>query len=154
MGEATVSAEQPASGEAAWVSAADVDESRPRHPAFAASKGSRPPVRLIWHITDRATFAALRRAPRLRRGPISVTFLASPATPARVAYAIGRPVGSAVARNRIRRRLRAIVGGVELSPGAYLVAVDQGAAGMGFAELAGLVTDALAACGPAGARRG
>ena len=44
----------------------------------------------------------------------------------RVAYAIGRPVGTAVVRNRLRRRLRAVVRELDaatggLPPGAYLV---------------------------------
>jgi ribonuclease P protein component len=151
MGEATVSAEQPASGQAAWVSTPDVDESRPGHSALAAPKGSRPPVGLIWAIRDRSTFVALRRQPRVRRGPISVTFLAAPGPP-RVAYAVGRAVGSAVARNRVRRRLRSIVAGLTLVPGAYLVGVQPTAAAMGFVELTDLVTEAMDAAG--GARRG
>jgi ribonuclease P protein component len=57
----------------------------------------------------------------------------------RVAYAIGRRTGSAVVRNRIRRRLRAAVAlhEAELSPGgAYLVAADRRAMTAPFAELA------------------
>jgi ribonuclease P protein component len=144
MGEATVSAEQPASGQAAWVSTPDVDESRPCHPAYAAPKRSRPSVGLIWRIRDRATFASLRGRPRVRRGPISVTFLAAPGPP-RVAYAIGRSVGPAVVRNRVRRRLRSIVSRLSLPSGAYLVGVEPGAAGMGFAQLEGAVTEAARA---------
>lgn len=43
--------------------------------------------------------------------------------PARVAYAVSRAVGSAVERNRVRRRLRALVAeaAAQLRPGAYLV---------------------------------
>ena len=36
----------------------------------------------------------------------------------RVAYAIGRPVGPAVVRNRVRRRLRAAVREIDASPAA------------------------------------
>jgi ribonuclease P protein component len=64
------------------------------------------------------------------------------ATGARVAYAVGRAVGGAVERNRLRRRLRAIVRDAELAPGAYLVAVAPPAARLTFAELAGHVTAA------------
>jgi ribonuclease P protein component len=42
-------------------------------------------------------------------------------SPTRVGYAVGRGVGSAVERNRVRRRLRAIVDRLELAPGNYLV---------------------------------
>lgn len=65
----------------------------------------------------------------------------------RVAYAIGRAVGSAVVRNRIRRRLRAIVTArvEELAPGAYLIGVRREALTMPFAELDRVVGDALTA---------
>ena len=71
----------------------------------------------------RRQFAALKHpTSRGRSGPIRLSFVESP-DPAAVAYAIGRDVGNAVVRNRVRRRLRAIV--EELSPrlteGFYLV---------------------------------
>ncbi|MEA2391314.1 MAG: Ribonuclease [Solirubrobacteraceae bacterium] len=53
-----------------------------------------------------------------------------------MAYAIGRHVGPAVTRNRIRRRLRAIVRDSALTPGAYLVLAGPGAATAGYDELA------------------
>lgn len=59
--------------------------------------------------------------------------------PLRVAYAVGRKVGGAVVRNRVRRRLRA--GVVELARaghlpgGACLVIVRPEAADAGYAEL-------------------
>ena len=51
---------------------------------------------------------------------------------ARVAYAVSRAVGGAVDRNRLRRRLRAIVHDAELVPGTYLVAVAPAAAMASF----------------------
>jgi len=56
-------------------------------------------------------------------------------------------VGSAVVRNRIRRRLRAIVASrrVELGAGAYLIAARREALTMPFAELDRIVGDALTA---------
>lgn len=67
--------------------------------------------------------------------------------PPRVAYAIGRSVGSAVVRNRIRRRLRVIVAARvdDLAPGAYLVAARREALSMPFTELEAKVGDALTA---------
>jgi ribonuclease P protein component len=58
----------------------------------------------------------------------------------RVAYAIGRQVGPAVVRNRLRRRLRAAVREVDveiggLHPGAYLVSPSRGAVGHHYDEL-------------------
>lgn len=62
-----------------------------------------------------------------------------PATePPRVAYAVGRNLGPAVVRNRVRRRLRAAVVAHRdgLQPGhGYLVRARPGAAERSYAEL-------------------
>lgn len=67
--------------------------------------------------------------------------------PPRVAYALGRAVGTAVVRNRIRRRLRVIVAARQdvLAPGAYLLSARREALSMSFAELERMVDDALTA---------
>jgi ribonuclease P protein component len=95
-------------------------------------------------VRDRHTFDALRReGTRHRSGPVSVTVLRDPATSStRVAYAINRAVGGAVNRNRLRRRLRAIVRAAELAPGAYLISVSPPAALLSFDELAAHVVKA------------
>ncbi|MCJ7436776.1 MAG: ribonuclease P protein component [Acidimicrobiia bacterium] len=65
----------------------------------------------------------MARARRRRRGPISLRFLPGDAAERpRVAFALGRNVGSAVHRNRARRRLRAAIAAhsEQLGPGAYL----------------------------------
>jgi ribonuclease P protein component len=62
-----------------------------------------------------------------------------------VAYAVGRRVGNAVTRNRVRRRLRTALladRAVVRSDSAYLVGATPAAAGASFAEL----RDALADC--------
>jgi len=97
----------------------------------------------LWRITDRRTFQALRQhGRRHRRGPLTVTWLAptpGDTTPPRAGFAIGRSVGSAVVRNRVRRRLRAALrelrAGGRLPAGAYLLG--------GTAELAELPWPAL-----------
>jgi ribonuclease P protein component len=63
-----------------------------------------------------------------------------------VAYAIGKRTGSAVVRNRVRRRLRAAVAlhEAELAAGgAYLLSADQRAMSAPFVELADQVARAL-----------
>ena len=68
--------------------------------------------------------------------------------PPRVAYAIGRPVGGAVVRNRVRRRLRAATRAhaAVLEPGhAYLVHAAPGAAQRTYADLAASLGSALGA---------
>lgn len=76
---------------------------------------------------------------------MTVTYAAVGAGPEpRVAYAIGRRVGKAVVRNRVRRRLRAAVGALgELAPGAYLVAAGPEAAGQSYEELREEVAQAM-----------
>jgi ribonuclease P protein component len=59
--------------------------------------------------------------------------------PPSVAYAVSRPVGTAVVRNRVRRRLRALVAEAAaedaLAPGDYLIAARPAAAERAYAEL-------------------
>ena len=54
-----------------------------------------------------------------------------PAARPQVAYAIGKAVGGAVVRNRVRRRLRALVEEMDragaLTPGLYLIGADAAA---------------------------
>ena len=105
---------------------------------------------MAWRIRDRATFEALRRSGRrVRRGPVTVTYTAAGTAPEpRVAYAIGRRVGTAVVRNRLRRRLRAATATVQgLAPGAYLVAAGPDAAGQTYDELRKEVAEAMTAAG-------
>jgi ribonuclease P protein component len=64
-----------------------------------------------------------------------------------MAYAVGRKVGGAVARNRVRRRLRAIARQERhlLQSGSYLVAAGAGAARMPYRELESALREALTA---------
>lgn len=64
-----------------------------------------------------------------------------------VAYAVGRAVGPAVVRNRVRRRLRTAISELGPSPGAYLVAVTPAAADLGYAALRDDLAAALGAVG-------
>jgi len=102
---------------------------------------------MVWRIRDRATFDQLRRAGRRsRRGEVTVTFCTDRDEVApRVAYAVGRRVGGAVVRNRLRRRLRAAVAEIDgsLRPGAYLVAAGPRAVELPFEELKADVTAAM-----------
>lgn len=59
--------------------------------------------------------------------------------PTEVGFAIGRPIGTAVVRNRLRRRLRAILTELDrsgsLPPGVYLIGAVPGAEQASFDEL-------------------
>jgi ribonuclease P protein component len=64
------------------------------------------------------------------------TFVLDPTLqPPRVAFAIGRAVGPAVVRNRIRRRLRSALPAIELTPGLYLIGATPAAAARSCDEL-------------------
>ncbi len=104
----------------------------------------------LWRIRDRATFAELRRSGvRTRSGPVSVTWLpGDPGTPPRLACAVGRHVGPAVVRNRLRRRIRAVLAEAPadaVPPGTYLVGLGPAAVDLTYGDLRTLVLTAIAA---------
>jgi len=92
----------------------------------------------LWRVRDRATFAALRREGRRRRAAaLTVTSMPSVDPNARpaVAFAIGRSVGGAVERNRLRRRMKAILADLDLAPGTYLISAGPAATRLTPADL-------------------
>jgi ribonuclease P protein component len=147
MSEAYVSTQQPEEGEEARLPSPDVDPSRSSRAQSATSQGPRPPVRLIWRIQRRDTFLALRSGRRGRSGPLAVSWVpGDPVEPARVAFAIGRKVGNAVIRNRLRRQLRTLLREVVpvLPAGAWLVGATPGAADLDYDQLGRSLTGAIA----------
>src|SRR4029077_5956550 len=134
MREEDVPTEQSQTEQEARLPSAHADEGPPRSSAPAPGQGPLPPISLIWPVRERATFRALARGRRRRRGVVMVTsaVVGPDSEPPRVAYAIGRGVGTAVVRNRVRRRLRAATRTHrdQLVPGhAYLVSTGPAAGG-------------------------
>ena len=155
MSEAHVPTEQAQARQEPRVQAPDVDARRPGHPQGTPPQGPPPSVRLIWRLRGREAFAELRRSGRqTRRGPITVTWAAVPSPAPQVGFAVGKRVGGAVQRNRLRRRLRAIATEVAagLTPGAYLIGAAPEAAVLPFRELRRIVSDLLLAA-PSADRR-
>jgi ribonuclease P protein component len=101
---------------------------------------------LIDRIRERDAFVRLRReGTRVRIDPLWCTFVNdSRLVPPRVAFAIGRATGSAVQRNRLRRRLREILRRHDLPPGLYLFGAHARACEHTFAELEQTVDRLLA----------
>ena len=98
---------------------------------------------MIDSIRDRDVFVRLgREGVRFRREPVWCTYLQdSGLTRCHVAFAIGRPVGPAVVRNRLRRRLRVIVRQNGFAPGYLLIGVRPKAAELTFDQLRTTMAD-------------
>jgi ribonuclease P protein component len=95
-------------------------------------------------VRGRESFAALsRQGRRVREGPVTVVYRADTTAP-RVAFSVGRAVGPAVVRNRLRRRLRVLWGGAAPAGGDYLIVAAPAAAGLSFAQLGTRLEAALA----------
>ena len=98
---------------------------------------------MIWRIRERRAFSRLAaEGQRARAGVLWCNFLLDPpdsTTPPRVAFALGRALGSAATRNRARRRLRAALSSAasagRLLPGTYLFGARQGVDKLSSSEL-------------------
>jgi len=91
-------------------------------------------------VRTRRQFAQLADpSTRGRSGPLRISFVEGPTEDqsVAVAFAISRKVGNAVTRNRIRRRLRALMDNPPLSlrPGMYLIRCDIEAGKLNYDEL-------------------
>ena len=91
-------------------------------------------------VRTRGQFAAFSRPTgRGQSGPLRIAYVAdsAPAAPVAVAFAISRQVGNAVVRNRLRRRLRALVDHLDPQPppGTYLIRCQPTAATLNYDEL-------------------
>lgn len=146
MREEDVPAQQPEAQEEARLPAPDAHPRGSSGARPSAREGPPPAVRLIWRVRDRDAFRALARGRRLRSGCLAVTRVPAPTGPPRVAYAVGRPVGGAVVRNRVRRRLRAAVAESRdrlVPASAYLVSAGAGSAELSYPELRGTLAELL-----------
>lgn len=147
MGEANFPAKSTQAVQEARVSPPHVHSGGTSHPQSPPPQGTSSPVRLIGPVHDRATFAAFGRSRRrVRSGCLTVTLVpGATAEPARVAYAISHRFGGAVQRNRLRRRLRAVMTELisQVESGAYLVSVGRPAPGATYQELKAMMSTAL-----------
>ncbi len=105
---------------------------------------------VVGRVRGWASFDGFRRpAGRTAKGPLRVRYQvvteAEVGAPVKVAYAINKTFGSAVVRNRARRRLRHAVWEVvrEMRPGSYLLSPEPTVVRMDFVRLVTLVRDAM-----------
>ncbi len=80
-----------------------------------------------------------------RAGRVRIIFASVDYAEPHVAFSIGKKVGGAVVRNRVRRRLRSICAehSSAFSPGAYLISTSPEVANMTYGELKTNVQTAL-----------
>ena len=140
MGETDIPAEQPQAEEEARLPSPDAQSSGTRGDPSPAQQGPLQPFRLIWRVRGQAAFQALARGKRRRAGNLEVrtAVLGTSTEPPRAAFSVGRSVGDAVTRNRVRRQLRSALRehAASLQPGAgYLLRATPGAATTTYAEL-------------------
>lgn len=147
--EAHVPAECSQASEEARVSQPYVHQGRPRNREESPAQGPTQAGCLIHGISDRATFAAVRRSGiQVRTTDLLLRHLPDPDGEfPRVAFTIPRKVGGAVERNRIRRRLRSILTDRlregRMPTGATVFIIHPGCATMTYTQLREQVTEVL-----------
>ena len=111
----------------------------------APPEGPAPPGSLTWRTRGRSAFEGLRRARTVRSGPFTVSWLPAPSDqPPALAFAIGKRVGNAVVRNRLRRRLREAARQLATLPrGTYLIRARPGAVALSFQEISAHLSRAV-----------
>ena len=108
--EAHISTTQPQTGTPARLSPSHVHPRRQGDCELSPTQGPATAERLIDSCRSRADFAALRRSRRFDSELLWMAFAADRGLQRpRVAFALSRHLGTAVMRNRIRRRLRALL---------------------------------------------
>ena len=112
------------------------------------------PQRTFGRLTSRSAFAELQRSrARASSGPVRASFVpaedGAPGVFPQVGYAIGRHCGTAVVRNTLRRRARAVVHAeaATLPRGSYLLRVGPAAATLPAAAFRSDVATALRRAG-------
>jgi ribonuclease P protein component len=151
--EAYLSTQQSSTSAQAWFPRPNEHPRGTRRPEVPPCQGPSQTLGLIDRIRERDTFIRLRReGTRVRINPLWCSSVPDPnVSPPRVAFAIGRAVGSAVTRNRLRRRLRALLEDFDVPPGIYLFGASPHACELTFEELRQRLTRLMVAttnCAP------
>ena len=147
--EEDLSAQQPAPRHATRVSSPHGGSSRTPSREITSTQGPSAPQCVTEALSRRRDFDRLRREGiRLRRGPIRMIARVDPTDVTRLAVALPRSVGSAVLRNRLRRRLKVVFRGLDESgqvpSGSYLVSFSSSSSALNSSELTDLMADLMA----------
>lgn len=148
--EAHLPTKQPPPGPQAWLPRPHEHTRWTRRPQIPPRQGPGPPLGLIDRLRGRAAFLRLRReGVRVRFDPLWCSFVHDQATqPPKVAFALGRALGPAVTRNRLRRRVRAILRDTDVPPGLLLIGASRDACELTFAELTIVVQSLITRLSP------
>jgi ribonuclease P protein component len=135
--EAYLSAQQAPSSSQARFSCSHEHSCRTSSAQVPSGQGPGPSLGLIDRVRERDSFIRLRRdGVRVRTDPLWCSFVLDPELgPPQVAFAIGRTVGSAVSRNRLRRRLRSVLAHCDLPSGVYLIGARAPACELTFSDI-------------------
>ena len=135
--EAYVPAQRPPPCQEARLPRPDEHPRRTGRAQVPPRQGPGSSLGLIDRFRTRSEFDRLRRSGvRVRAGSLRCTYLHDPGRrPTRVAFAVPRSAGSAVRRNRFRRRARAVLEECDLPPGWVLVRGDRPAVELSFPDL-------------------
>ena len=156
--QADVPAQQPAAQAQARLSRAHEDASRPGHPQSSPGQGPGAPVRVggrhfslssLESLTSSRDFRRVYRTGRRARSDgitVWATYSNEPTT-ARVGMSIRARAGTAVVRNRFRRRAKAILRDVLPSGAEVVLHADATATGKNFQNLELCLRDALERAG-------
>lgn len=128
MREADLPTKYSETQEEARVSSTYEDPRRKGCAQDAAWPRPRAAISLIWRVRGHGSFKELSRARARRDGALWLRFVAGDGQdPPQIAYALGRKFGNAPKRNRLRRRMRAVLNDLasDLEPGGrYLFGAD------------------------------
>lgn len=139
--EAYISTQHPPTCQEARVSLSHEHPRRACRTQEPPRQGPRPTLGLIGRIRERHAFVRLgREGTRIRRSALWCSWCPDPdSTATFVAFAINRAYGPAVTRNRLRRRLRAILRELDrsdpLPPGLLLIGPRPPAIELTFDQL-------------------
>ena len=152
--EADLSTECAKAKRQAWLSCSHEHSRRAFSAHPTSPEEADAALRVIEALSGRRSFERLRaEGVRRGRGPLRLVSRPAPAhnptQSARIGFAISRTVGNAVQRNRIRRRVRAVLRDISredpslLPPGDYLFRVTVSVEHWSPAEIRNTISDLL-----------